>query len=100
LELFVLALYAADFDGDGDVDNTDLGIWELAYGATDLGDADDDSDSDGNDFLVWQQQFTGSLALAAAAVVPEPATGTLALCLLGVCAFRHPRSIWQVSEQR
>jgi hypothetical protein len=88
LELFVLALYAADFDGDGDVDNTDLGIWELAYGATNLGDADDNGASDGADFLAWQQQYTGDMSPLVAAV-PEPSS--TALLLMGGLALAGRR---------
>lgn len=68
----------ADFDEDGDVDFNDLEAWQLGYGLTVdaehyQGDADGDGDSDGADFLVWQEQFTGSLALSAiSTAVPEP----------------------------
>jgi hypothetical protein len=86
--LSVVTPFTADFDGDGDVDNTDLGIWELAYGATNLGDADDDSDSDGNDFLAWQQQYTGDMSPLVAAV-PEPSS--TALLLMGGLALAGRR---------
>ena len=71
----------ADFDDQGDVDLADLGIWDGAYGASDLGDADGDDDSDGHDFLLWQQQFTGNLVSSSAAGtnVPEPSALVLAI---------------------
>lgn len=78
LELSVINFYTADFDEDGDVDDNDLGIWELAYGTTDLGDADADGDSDGDDFLAWQKQYTGELGLSSLAV-PEPGAAMLFL---------------------
>ncbi len=94
LELSVLALYSADFDLDGDVDNADLGIWELAYGATNLGDANGDGDSDGDDFLAWQQQYTGDLNLfASAAAVPEPSGALLSLCLITIYNVRRQRFV-------
>ena len=72
---------AADFDTDDDVDGADLTIWELAMGATDLGDADNDGDSDGNDFLAWQRQYTGPLGGISPSTtsVPEPTTALLLL---------------------
>lgn len=76
----------ADFDGDNDVDGDDLVDWKNAFGAGDGGDADNDSDTDGADFLVWQQQFTGPAGLQTA-VVPEPATASLALALLALAAL-------------
>ncbi len=48
---------AADFDGDQDVDATDLARWQLSLGSSGWGDADGDYDSDGADFLTWQRQY-------------------------------------------
>lgn len=45
------------------------------------GDADGDGDVDGADFVVWQTNFPSS-GSAGAAVVPEPASGWLALVAL------------------
>lgn len=69
---------AADFNGDGTVDNLDLVSWNLALGSTAGGDADGDGDTDGADFLIWQQQFGLSAGLPAVAAVPEPSS----LCML------------------
>jgi hypothetical protein len=74
-----------DFDGDGDVDGTDLGIWQGAYSTDDSADADSDGDSDGRDFLIWQRNFTGAPALAANSTVPEPSA--ISLMLLGAAWF-------------
>ncbi len=80
---------AADFDQDGDVDDSDLSIWETALGLNTLGDADSDGDSDGNDFLTWQQQYTGPLGTVSTTTVPEPTaivlilSGLLSLSSLG-----------------
>jgi hypothetical protein len=68
-----------DFDDDGDVDGTDLGIWQGAYGAGAGADADGDGDSDGRDFLTWQRNYTGAPAIGAATAVPEPGMGCLVL---------------------
>lgn len=74
---------AADFDKDGDVDATDLNTWKGAFGVNLNGDANGDGRTDGNDFLVWQRQYTGALATATAAAVPEP---TSAMLLAGAAA--------------
>jgi T5SS/PEP-CTERM-associated repeat protein len=74
--------YAADFDGDGDVDGADLNAWRSGFGmagaAKDDGDADSDGDVDGSDFLTWQRQL-GSPPIAAptAGLVPEPASAVI-----------------------
>ena len=60
----------ADFNEDGSVNGTDLGLWQTAYGSTAVGDANADGDSDGADFLVWQQNLTG--APSTFSQVPEP----------------------------
>lgn len=80
LNVASLATSPADFDADGLVDGTDLGIWEDNYGLASPtnGDADADLDADGTDFLIWQREFTGTPALAAANAVPEPASCLLA----------------------
>ncbi len=68
----------ADFDIDGDVDGSDLGLWEASFGANPAADSDNNGLSDGNDFLAWQRQWTGNAAsLGASQSVPEPATGVL-----------------------
>lgn len=81
----------ADFDENGFVDATDLGIWKAGFGIDDSGDADGNLVTDGNDFLVWQREYTGAPALAAA--VPEPATAVLGigavLAMAGVARRRR-----------
>lgn len=90
-ELIPPVVYAAaDFNRDGDVDGADLTIWSAKLGqesgATQTdGDATGDGAVDGADFLAWQQQLTAS-AVAAAGVVPEPAT--VALLITALC-FGH-----------
>ena len=77
-----------DFDGDGDVDDGDLMIWQDGFGIMDGadkgdGDADGDGDVDGDDFLVWQRQF-GQGQGELFAHVPEPATATLLVVTIGL----------------
>jgi hypothetical protein len=72
----------ADFDEDGDVDQTDLATWRNAYGTNALGDTDSDNDTDGRDFLTWQREFTGSIPLTAGTTVPEPGLATVAITAL------------------
>jgi GH35 family endo-1,4-beta-xylanase len=66
----------ADLDDDGDVDGDDLTAWKTAIETGSGGDTDGDGDADGADFLAWQRQLgmveSTPLAIAAAAVVPEP----------------------------
>jgi hypothetical protein len=86
----------ADFDEDGDVDGTDLDVWELGYGSGTLhtqGDADADDDVDGGDYLVWQRQFGSSALNAVQVSVPEPTAASLT-CYLVMLVFtiRRKRS--------
>lgn len=98
LALTAIVIQPADFDEDGDVDGDDLDLWELAYGATNLGDADNDGDSDGSDFLVWQQQYTGEVnPLAAVVVVPEPSA---ALLVMSSLALGRRSRRWPYSGER
>ncbi|HYO23374.1 MAG TPA: hypothetical protein VEQ85_00335, partial [Lacipirellulaceae bacterium] len=78
LEVVSKPFFSADFDDDGDVDLTDLQIWDGAHNLNQLGDADGDNDSDGNDFVLWQRQL-GSKPSAVPAAGPVPEPGTLAL---------------------
>jgi len=80
-DLFDIQYAAADFNQDGEVDGTDLGIWQLNYGlspsaAPNQGDADGDGDVDGRDFLVWQSEFSPPPSPLVGAV-PEPCAFTL-----------------------
>ena len=85
--LEVLTPFTSDFDGDGDVDDNDLSVWQSSYAANDGGDTDDDLDTDGFDFLAWQREFTGDLSqqLSASTAVPEPSTVAI---LIGIAAIR------------
>jgi hypothetical protein len=80
LQVVNTPVFTADFDNDGDVDGTDLSIWEAALHLNQLGDADGDGDSDGGDFLAWQRQFGNVPVELVAMAVPEPSTQLL-VCL-------------------
>jgi GH35 family endo-1,4-beta-xylanase len=71
-----LPLLAADFTGDGVVDQADLLKWQSELGSSAGGDADGDGDTDGADLLVWQRQL--GLHAPSALAIPEPATWWLA----------------------
>lgn len=89
-----IAAIPGDFDLDGDVDSTDLGIWKSAYHMSANGDADGDGDSDGNDFIVWQRNLGLGLpgGVAAVSAVPEPAVQVLAAIAALVGMHRRRRS--------
>lgn len=86
----------SDFDGDGDVDGTDLGLWNAGYGAVGdgtlaNGDANADGNVDGSDFMIWQRQLGFDLTPGAAAAVPEPAGASLALLAAVASYVGRPR---------
>jgi hypothetical protein len=81
--------FSADFDEDGDVDLTDLAIWQGAYNLNQLGDADGDNDSDGRDFLLWQRQHGSAPLVAVSTAVPEP--GCVALVMLALSTLASYR---------
>lgn len=78
-----------DFNGDGSVDNDDLGIWKTQFGFAGVGinaDGDKSGVVDGGDFLVWQRGLTATPPVAN---VPEP-TG-LALAAIGMAGLARRR---------
>lgn len=80
-----------DFDGDGDVDGSDLSQWNSDYGANGESDADLDGDSDGKDFLIWQRSYTGPLPTVANNSIPEPTSLALLAAGGGALALRRRR---------
>lgn len=80
-----------DFDGDGDVDNADLTMWEGDYGVNAGSDADVDGDSDGKDFLIWQRSYTGPMLMASSTNVPEPTSLALLAAGGGALALKRRR---------
>lgn len=95
LQVVTKPIFSADFDEDGDVDQTDLAIWQGAYDLNQLGDADGDNDTDGRDFLIWQRQY-GSAPLqdiSASTAVPEPNGRVLvAMLILGFLTVARTES--------
>jgi hypothetical protein len=81
---------AADFSGDGVVNDEDLGSWRSGLddpiGNLANGDANRDGVVDGSDFLIWQRSLNVSPAVTS---VPEPAATSLALfALVGHARWR------------
>ncbi len=77
-----------DFDGDLDVDGTDLLIWQRGFDSGTSqgeGDADGDGDVDADDLSLWRAGYGNTLPVATAAV-PEPSTIIL---LLGALPFSY-----------
>ncbi len=87
-----------DFDGDGDVDAFDLGIWQSGFGlaqgaAAADGDADGDGDVDAFDLGIWQVNFGAGAALD----VPEPVLAGLYLGGLVMAGLSRSRRRWRPS---
>ena len=92
----LLVVSSADFNSDGNVDYTDLAMWEAGYGLVatrEQGDADGSGLVDGNDFLVWQSQFgtTASAQNVSPQSIPEPSTQLLLGCVFGLLLTRFSR---------
>lgn len=85
----------ADFDGDGDVDGSDLLTFQRnigTVGTPTTGDANGDLMVDGEDLAIFREQFGTGASTVAAGAVPEPATIGLALaCLASAAAFGRRR---------
>jgi hypothetical protein len=84
-----------DYDGDGDVDGEDLGVWGSQFGETPVpaapnADGDGDGDVDGRDILLWQRNL-GTGVGGPASAIPEPATAMLAAFGLAAIARRGRR---------
>ncbi|MEM9353502.1 MAG: PEP-CTERM sorting domain-containing protein [Planctomycetota bacterium] len=82
----------ADFDGDGDVDVSDVLTYQRGFGVGTTqpeGDADGDGVVDADDLAVIESQFGTGDAVAAISAVPEPASLLLVLCGLGACGLRR-----------
>jgi len=89
-EVFRVVL-PGDFDGDGDADAFDLGLWQIGFGTSSGaqipdGDADFDGDVDAFDLAVWQLNFSGN---GNSAAVPEPASAVLLLTTTAALACRR-----------
>ena len=95
--------FAADFDGDLDVDGADLLTWQRGLGAATgalqiQGDADLDHAVSANDLSVWKAQFgdtlanfSGASAVGALKSVPEPAAAVASFsALVALAKFRRP----------
>ncbi|MGL4512148.1 MAG: beta strand repeat-containing protein [Lacipirellulaceae bacterium] len=83
--------FAADFDDDGDVDQTDYAIWVGAYGLNQLGDATGDNLSNAADYTVWRDQLGSGPSLPATSI-PEPTAALLvAVAMAGVASGRRRR---------
>jgi hypothetical protein len=103
---YATVLRRGDYDGDGDVDNIDYGIWRSTLGNTGSNLAADGNQNnvvDAADYAIWRNDYTGPLfagdgvvngALNSMAIVPEPASLTiivLAATLVGMSGARRRR---------
>jgi len=88
-----LLIPEGDYNFDGLVDDTDLGIWAANFGSTLSVEADGNGNGivDGGDFLTWQRTFGQSTALTASQAVPEPGSGALAAIAATALLLRRYR---------
>jgi O-glycosyl hydrolase len=91
-----------DFNGDGNVDATDLDTWREDFGAiTSPADSDFDGDVDGADFLTWQRNLGANAAShGMSATVPEPPVHATA-CVLGLAlaAYRSGQQVTVAAQK-
>ena len=93
--VFDVAAAPGDFDLNGAVGSSDLGIWQANYAAVSYqsfasGDANEDGKVDGLDFLTWQQHTAvGAPSLQA---IPEPSTVTILLATTVFTVFLRSHS--------
>lgn len=90
-------VFTADFDQDGEVNGQDYlsllrNFGTLSGASLTQGDANESGSINLFDLMIWQEQF-GTTALAAAVVVPEPTTLSLACILSFVFASMRFSSI-------
>ena len=93
----ITLLPTADFNGDSQVNGTDLAAWKASFGlasgaAPNQGDANRDHRIDGTDFLAWQQQFSRGPVNLPTNPVPEPASLALATTLAVAFLNRRRKS--------
>jgi hypothetical protein len=96
ISAYARILRRGDYDSDGDVDNTDLGLWRSNYGTS-------NSATDGNmdgivnaaDYILWRENYTGSLGggsgSLSALAVPEPSLAAVAMAALGLLGLIRRR---------
>jgi hypothetical protein len=83
-----------DYDGDGDVDSSDYGVWQSSFGAQTVllgsgADGNFDGVVDAADFTVWRDNYQATLPANA---VPEPTTLSLAgITALALATLRAGR---------
>lgn len=85
---------AGDYDGDGDVDTDDYGVWQTSFGARTVlvgsgADGNHDGLIDASDYTVWRDSYLQSSPSGA---VPEPsASSLLGITVLGLGGSRAAR---------
>ena len=87
LQVVTKPIFSADFDEDGDVDMTDLAIWEGAFNLNQLGDANGDNRTDIDDWTIWRDQLGAAPAPPENVAVPEPTSLVLVASALAALAL-------------
>ena len=86
--LVAAAVDSADFDEDNDVDGEDFLIWQRfagGPGGLSQGDANGDGNVNDDDLAVWETQYSLPIPLSEISAVPEPQS--ICLLLWGLSAF-------------
>jgi hypothetical protein len=82
-----------DFNQDGSVDTADYVVWRHTY--TSSSDLRADANGNGNigaeDYEIWRKYFGTTSAAAAASLIPESATFTMAACVLSMVGVHRWR---------
>jgi prepilin-type N-terminal cleavage/methylation domain-containing protein len=89
-----------DYNGDGAVNASDLGVWRSGFGSAVApgtgADGSGEGRVDGQDFLIWQRQL-GSGLPATASNLPTPEPGTCVLVMSLIFAAALP---WRTKRHR
>lgn len=104
-ELTITALYPADGNGDGTVDQADYELWQANYGATasspayPTGDYNFDGVTDTADYTIWRDSYGSSVATPSLNAVPEPgACALVALLFVATPLARSARALRSTSR--
>ncbi|MGD9635996.1 MAG: hypothetical protein AB7G28_23810 [Pirellulales bacterium] len=91
---------SGDYDLNGVVNDEDYELWRTEYEATGNQNADGSRNEivDAADYTVWRDHLGDSGSPGAAALVPEPAAGIIAVSAVAWLTFAVPRTLQQFNQ--